>query len=60
MHLLLNLYFLFQIFIFKNVRNTVDNISKCKNGAFKAKTTLAAATLGFKSLWHWRLRRNSL
>ena len=37
----LNMYFLFQIFIFKNIRNTAHNISQVPKQAYKAKGTPA-------------------
>ena len=52
----LNVYFLFQVFIFKNAWNTAHNISRCKNGRIKLKVPwLSLATLGFKSLILQRL-----
>jgi len=42
------MYILFKMFIFKNVCNTGDNISKCKNGHLKHKVPQpSAAPLGF-------------
>jgi hypothetical protein len=35
----LGVCFLFEVFFFKNVCNTVDNIRGCKKGTMKAKTT---------------------
>jgi hypothetical protein len=46
----LSVYFLFEVFIFKNVSNTTDNISMRENGHLKRKEPqLSAATLAFKS-----------
>ena len=46
----LKMYFLFQAFIFKTVRNTTDNISRYKNGHLKQKVCQpSAATFGFKA-----------
>ena len=46
----LKTYFLFQAVIFKTLRNTTDNISRCKNGHLKQKVCQpSAATLGFKA-----------
>jgi hypothetical protein len=47
----LSIYFLFEVFIFKNVLNIADNISRSKNGHLKRKVPWpSVATLGFKSL----------
>ena len=44
----LSMYFLFEVLVFKNVWNTIDNISWCKNGHLKQKEPQPpAATLGF-------------
>ena len=39
----LNMYFLFQVFIFKNAWNTEDNINRWKKRAFKGKSTPAVS-----------------
>jgi len=44
----LSMYFLFEVLVFKNVWNTIDNISWCKNGHLKQKEPQPpAATLDF-------------
>ena len=44
MDLFLKLYSLFQTFIFKNVRNTVDYYQHVKKWAFKANSTPAVGS----------------
>ena len=51
-----SIYCLFEVFIFNNVWNTVDNMSKCKNGGLKWKEYWPlVAILGLKSLIIYRV-----
>jgi hypothetical protein len=50
-----------EVIKFKNVRNTTNNICRCKNGHLKEKSTLASSgILGFKSLVLQKLRKSDL